>query len=123
MICTATKLLVTRRCKRKINYRSFKHFNGSLYKNSLLHAPFQVTEIFDHTDDTTWFQNRLLEEIINEHAPMKLKVLPQKPIVYMNSTLRKALFKKRQMYGRYRNSRSSQNWEKYRKARNDFIHM
>ena len=121
IICTATKLHVTRRCKRKIKYRSFKHFNGSLYKNSLLHAPFQVAEIFDHIDNTTWFQNRLLEEIINEHAPMKLRVLPKKPIVYMNSTLRKALFKKRQMYGRYRNSKSSRNWEKYRKARNDFI--
>ena len=86
IICTATKLHVTRRCKRKIKYRSFKNFNGSLYKHSLLHTPFQVAEIFDHTDDSTWFQNRFLEEIINEHAPMKLRVLPQKPIVYMNST-------------------------------------
>ena len=40
------------------------------------------------------------------------------PVPYMNSKLRKAVYKKRQLHNVFKTQRSSKSWEQYRKQRN-----
>jgi hypothetical protein len=43
------------------------------------------------------------------------------PVPYMNSKLRKAVYKKRQLHNVFKTQRSSKSWEQYRKQRNIVI--
>jgi hypothetical protein len=40
------------------------------------------------------------------------------PVPYMNSKLRKAVYKKRQLHNVFKTQRSSKSWEQYLKQRN-----
>ena len=81
--------------------------------------PFHVDEIFEDVDDSHWFSQRLISDVIEDHAPLKRKKLPKKPIPCMNSKLRKACHKKALDRNKYfRNGRTKKSWEIYRKSRN-----
>ena len=45
--------------------------------------------MFDTVDDAYWFSESLLLDVVNKHAPLKKRIIKQKQITYMNSTLRK----------------------------------
>ena len=62
--------------------------------------------------------NSLLTNIINEHAPIKSKVLKRTQVPYMNSKLRKAINVKNMLWRKYNKIRSRINWERYRTHRN-----
>ena len=46
-------------------------------------------EIFDDIDDMAWYTSALISSI-DEHAPMKSKVVKSASVPYMKSALRKA---------------------------------
>ena len=56
-------------------------------------------------------------DIVNEHAPRKQKYPKRDPPPFMNSELRKAIYKK-MLYNKYHKYRNKTNWELYRKQRN-----
>ena len=51
-------------------------------------------EIFDDTDDMAWYTNGLLSDVIDSHAPVKSKIIKKQSVPYMNSNLRKAIYKR-----------------------------
>ena len=69
-------------------------------------------------DDSYCFFNSLLTNIINEHDPIKSKVLKRTQVPYMNSKLRKAINVKNMLWRKYYKIRSRINWERYRTHRN-----
>ena len=38
-------------------------------------APFHVGNIFDDVDDSLWFCETLMRDVMDEHAPLKTKTL------------------------------------------------
>ena len=57
--------------------------------------PFHAAYVFDDVDYIYWAHEWLMNNIINEHAPVKEKTSkPRKP-AYMNNDLRRAIFKKK----------------------------
>ena len=42
-----------------------------MYDLSMIH--FNIAEIFDDIDDSYWVYKTLVTDVINEHAPLKLK--------------------------------------------------
>ena len=123
MICCCTKLFAPKRAPRKIKYRSMKKFQEEAYKKEIDRAPFHVSEIFDDVDDVIWFRHKMVEDVINHHAPLKQKYLRKESVPYMNSELRKASLKRNQNRNKYWKIPNKQNWEKYRKARNETVHV
>ena len=86
----ASKIHVPRMEKQVITYRSYKKFNENCFRSDVHNAPFHVADIFDDCDDSYWFHERLLADVIESHAPIKRKKPVSRPVPYMNTNLRKA---------------------------------
>ena len=97
----ATKQYAPLQQPRKIYYRSYKNFDDNEFINDISYAPFQVGEIFDDIDDSAWFTSNLLSEVINEHAPIKTKIVKTASVPYMNSQLRKAIYKRNMVRNKF----------------------
>ena len=80
--------------------------------------PFQAAYVFDDVDDIYWAHEVLLTDILNEHAPVKEKYVKTKVCPFINTKLRKASYKKAMLFNKYKQCRSTANWEAYRKQRN-----
>ena len=64
-----------------------------------------------------WFTSTLINDIVNEHAPFKSKIIKKESVPYMNSKLRKALFSRNMARNKYKNF-GKQFWEENRRKRN-----
>ena len=101
---------------RDIIYRSFKTFNAERYAVDVASIPFSVAEVFDDPDDMLWAQSLLLKEVLDDHAPMKKKRIRSTQPPFMNTTLRKAIYRKTNLHNRFLKGKCS--WEEYRRQRN-----
>ena len=90
-IQAATKMYAPKSEKRVISYRTYKNFKEEDYLNELQNTPFHVSNIFDDPDDQFWFYNKLLENVMDSHAPRKMRTIPPIQLPYMNGQLRKAI--------------------------------
>ena len=116
IIGAATKRFAPSQKPRKINYRSFHHFNDSDFLYDISSAPFHVAEIFDDVDDTS----TLITDVVDFHAPMKSKFVKCKPVAYMNSQLRKALYARNMARNKFKKFGKS-HWEENRRERNRVV--
>ena len=120
LIAFSTKLHVPRTARTPIWYRSYKKFDEECFKYDIANAPYHVGEIFDDLDDKYWYSKYLIDDIINEHAPLKRKKPVARPVPFINATLRKACHKKSMARNKYfRLGRTQTLWETYRKSRNN----
>ena len=103
-----------------LQYRSYKHFDDANFIQDMSGAPFHVAEIFDDASDMAWFTSTMISDVINDHAPLKTKLLKFKPVPYMNSELRKTMYARNMARNKYRRY-GKQCWEKYRRLRNKVV--
>ena len=87
-----------------------------MFKSDLNCAPFHVSEIFDDIDDMAWFTSTLLNDIIDEHAPIKVKTVKKESVPYMNSLMRKALYKRNMARNKFQKF-GKKYWEENRKKK------
>ena len=100
----ATKRFAPSQKPRIIHYRSFEKFAEPEFIYDIACAPFHVMEIFDDVDDMAWYTSALIRSNIDEHAPMKSKVVKSASVLNMNSALRKAQYKRnmdRNKFGKF----------------------
>jgi len=62
--------------------------------------------------------SKIFNSVADKHAPLKSKKCIDKPVPYMNKTLKQAIYKKRMLQNTYNKYKTSKHWEKYRKQRN-----
>ena len=117
-ICVATKMCKPKEQISHIVYRSYKHFNEELYLKDLQSAPFHVSNVFTDVDDQYWFYCKMLNEIIDQHAPLKKRTVQAKQLPYMNDALRKAINVKGSLRRHFNKTKSNYTWRKYRNQRN-----
>ena len=101
---------------RKITYRSYKNFDDDEFKFDLNCAPFHVGDIFDDVEDTAWFHSKLLNNIIDSHAPIKVKTVQKDSVPYMNSKMRKALYQRNMVRNKFKKFGKNY-WEENRKKK------
>ena len=118
LIYSLTKTHAPRPTKREITYISYKTLNEEAYLQDLENAPFHVASVFDNVDDQLYFTQTLLNEITNEHLPIKTKTVKANAPPYMNRKLRKSCMDKARYRHRYQKFPTKENWEKYRLLRN-----
>ena len=95
-----------------------KGFEEADFVRVLHRVPFHVATIFDDANDCYWAYESLLMDVVDEHAPKKQKYPKKDSPPFMNSELRKAIYKKKMLHNKYLKYRNKSNWEMYRKQRN-----
>ena len=105
MIGIVVKGATARNEKLKMKYRSFKHFDAAQFSTDFSKIPFQAALVFDDVEDIYWAHERLLADVIDEHAPIKERVSKVKKPAFMNGELRWAIYKKRMCFNKYQNIR------------------
>ena len=81
-------------------------------------VPFHIVHVFDDIDDVYWAYEYMLSEVVNSHAPMRRRTVRSRRPPFMNNRLRKAIYKKRMLRNRFKNTKSPGDWELYRVQRN-----
>ena len=79
-------------------------------------APFHVAEIFDDVDDMAWYTSTLITDVVDFHAPVKSRFVKHKPVPYMNSRLRKAIYTRNMARNKFKKFGQS-HWEENRRER------
>ena len=92
MVGCVTRLHMPRQMPHKITYRTYKKFDNSVFKQEIQQIPFHVCDIFDDIDDQSWAYNKLVCNVLDEHAPIKTKIIKKNQVPYMNSKLRKEMY-------------------------------
>ena len=103
---------------KQITYRSFRELDDNSFQTDLSYIPFHVAEVFDHVDDVTWVTTKLLTDIIDEHIPIKQKIVRSKPLSYMTKELNKCIMSRNRLWNKYKRFPGRKTWEAYRKQHN-----
>ncbi len=117
-MCIASKVTLPPQRNRHIMYRSYKKFDRDRYIKDIDNIPFYVSEVFDCIDDAYWFCNELLRNVVEDHAPIKPRIIIHNQVSYMNSALRKAINVRNMLKRKYDRCSTTERWEKYRIQRN-----
>ena len=101
----------------KINYRDYKTYNLNEFnvdlKTKLSRQPLSNT-------DYNMFQN-ILNDVLEKHAPLKTKYLRGNNSAFMTKYLRKMIMNRSRSKNAYFKHKTVENWENYRKLRNDCV--
>ena len=101
-----------------ITSRSYKNFDPDLFKQHLSTAPWHIGQLFDEVDDKAHVWNLLMNDILDEVAPIKSMRVRDKDVPYMTSEWKSAIRAKRKTTSKYLQNKTQENWELRREARN-----
>ena len=118
IVCAATRVKCPKFTPHVVKYRSYKRFDASKFTEELNGAPFHVGMLFDDINDSMWYHNKLLTDIVELHAPLKKKLVKKKQVPYMNGPLRKAINVKSMLRRKFHKYNTQSLWLKYKKQRN-----
>ena len=118
MILTTIKEQVNFIERKHVHFRSYKHFDETVFENDLAKVPFHVAHIFEDIDDIYWANEVFFKQVVDEHAHLKQKKPRKNPPPYMNSEYRKIIYKTRQAHNTYLKNRTNKNWNLYKTLRN-----
>jgi hypothetical protein len=107
----------------RLCYRSYKEFDQVKFQKAVDNIPLSACEIFDDTDDQYWAFCQMYSEILNDHAPLKSKVVQRSKVPYMTSSLMKQIYLRNRLKNLFFKCRSNHKWEQYRKQRNKVTHL
>ena len=79
--------------------------------------------MFDCVDDAYWVCPELITTVVNDHAPLKKRVIKHHQVPYMNSELRKSINVRNMLKRKFDQCKDYENWERYRRQRNIVIKL
>ena len=119
MVYAVLKAHISRAKTTQITYRSYKHFNEFLFLEELKYVPLHLVDYIDDVNEAYACFSSLLTAVLDKHAPLKTKFTKNNcNAPFMNSELRKAIFKKRMLFNKFRKKRCPSTWDSYKAQRN-----
>ena len=118
LVCTATKQQISILNPTIFKYRTYRRFNNEPFLQDLAMVPYHVTEIFDDVDDSHWLWHELTMQVVNQHAPLRVKTVKGHRAPYMNCELRRAINVKNMLKRKFEKFRNTTNWSRYKQQRN-----
>ena len=105
--------------------RSFKDFNQEAFDKDLKFVPFDVAYVFDDIDDICWAWEKLFTNVLDTHAPLKntKSKASSGQSKFITPEIRKAIRNRNALKRKFNKSRTEENWEAYRIARNRVVAM
>ncbi len=89
-----TKLQFLIKKPKKITYRSLKHFDENIFKRKVNMIPSHISNIFSHVGDQYCVHKYVFTEILNEHAPIKVRIIKENHVPYMHSDLCNLMYRR-----------------------------
>lgn len=89
-----SKVLQSEMRRREPKFRSFKTFDLNVFNDVISRITFHAAYVFKDIDDTYWAHERVLTDVIDEHAPIKERISKARKPAFMNGNLRRAIYKK-----------------------------
>ena len=97
---------------RKKVYRSYKYFDIDLFKIAL-------QEKLKHLENDAYSAfNSAFTNLLNEHAPLKTKILRHNNKTFITKKLRKEIMKRSKLKNLFNKNKNQENWCKYKTHRN-----
>ena len=118
LVGCVTKCHLKKQRPKTIFYRSFKKFDELAFKKDVSLIKTGTTDCDDPNAHFSAFQTQLLQAC-NKHAPLKQRTIKRNQLPYMNKELRSAMYKRNSLRNKYFKYRNNDNWEAYRKQRNN----
>ena len=103
----------------KINYRNYKNYDPIDFR-------YELNEKLNCDNNSVINYNtfqRIFCEILDKHAPIKKKTLRANNSPFMTKSLRKMMMNRSRCKNAFYKNKTAQNWEKYRKLRNDVVKL
>ncbi|XP_057296307.1 uncharacterized protein LOC130625272 [Hydractinia symbiolongicarpus] len=121
MISTFMKTFLVRLKSKEISYRCFKKFDEQVFLEEVRSTDFCC----DNIDPNESYENLVLKfrNIIDKHAPIKIKLVRGNEAPFMNKKLRKAIYTRSRLKNNFNKNRTDQNRSKYKKQRNKCVSM
>lgn len=124
LVCCVTKMHVQPKRPFKTKYRSLKEFDVDSFKMNVQQIPFHVSEVFEDECDKYWFKKKLFTDVLDMHAPIKIKSMKEEQLPYMTSALRKQMYKRNMLKNNYKKDpKNDSKWNAYRIQRNLVVKM
>ena len=118
MVATIMRFHVPYKHDKYIQYTSFKNCNKRNYTSSIENSQITKCKNVENTNHAWKLFSDCLKELKEDHAPLKTKkVRPDQP-PFMNTRLRKEIWKRKQMYKKFLKNKSNNTWTDYTKQRN-----
>ena len=102
---------------RKKNYRSYKYFDIDLFKIAL-QEKLKHLENAAHSAFNSAFTN-----LLNEHTPLKTKILRYNHKTFITKGLRKEIMKRSKLKNLLNKNKNQENWCKYKTQRNYRVNL
>ena len=119
MTVTVLKTFFHKQDPVKITYRDYKSFNKSIFQNELKNKLHNL-----HNNDINYniFEN-IFMELLNKHAPMKVKYIRANNGPFMNKSISKAIMTRSRLRNKYLKNPSNINKINYHKHRNYCVNL
>ena len=79
--------ITTKTKPRKLEYRSYKNFDPTLFNDDLRNIPWYIVENEDNVNDALFTWNKMFSEVADQHAPVKRRRVKGTPLPWMNSQI------------------------------------
>ena len=103
----------------QVNYRNYKKYNHFDFSNELRSKLYNDGTFNDNYSN---FQN-IISDVLDKHAPLKKKYLRANNSPFMTKQLRKMIMDRSRCKNAYFKNKTVENWEKYRKHRNECVKL
>ena len=104
--------------KKVISYRSYKKFDIEKFHNDLDNIPTDECITSANVDKQMNDFINAYTNVVNDHVPLKKKIIKKQQVPFMNRELKCEIFKKSMFRNKYYKCRNSENWNKYKTQRN-----
>ena len=119
LIYVALKQKINMNKPKIINFRSFKNFDSELFTRHLDMAPWHIIQLFDEVDDQVHVWNLIMNDVLNDLAPVKKMRVCDKDVPYMTPEWKSAIRAKRKANAKYLKNKTPETWGLRRKTRNE----
>ena len=114
MIVTVLKTTFPKQGPSIINYRSYKNFDQTSFKQDLRNE----LDNMDASDTNYGAFETAFDKVLNKHAPLKKKYVRANDAPFMTKALRKAVMLRTRLRNKYNQNRIAENWNNFRRQRN-----
>ncbi|PFX15853.1 hypothetical protein AWC38_SpisGene19906 [Stylophora pistillata] len=100
-----------------ISFRSLKNLREKEFLSDLTSAPWHVGNIFDSLDDQYSYWNLLMNQVLDDHAPLRRMKVRARDVPYMNCNWKKAIKMKKRYAKKYTACPTEDNLKQMKKWR------
>ena len=104
----------------QITYRDYRKFDQTQFLEDLSDAPFHLCEALANHDPSLAHDLlvKIFTEKVDKHAPLKKRHLRGNQVPFMTKKYSKAIMTKSRLRHKYNKTKTSENWNAYKKQRN-----